>query len=144
KLVSRQVSELVVNLLEAIEVAKKHSQRSFGTPDALEFFVKMRADGAGIRQAGEEIGAGGALRLFELNGILDGDTELGTGGEEHAEMLLRKIILVAMVKRENASNGITAAKRNTESRLKRGNARGHAEVMRFRCWIAVSDGIFVA
>jgi len=144
KLVSRQMTKLVVNLLEPVEVAKDHGQWSFGTPDALEFFVKMGADGAGIGQAGEEISAGSTLRLFELNGILDRDTELGTCGEEHAEMLLREIILVAMIKRENPGNAIAATERDTESRLNGGNARGHAEVMRFRRRIAIGDGFFVA
>jgi len=122
QLVSGQVAELIIHLLESIEVAEQHCQRSLGTPDAAKFLIKMQANGTRVGQAGEVIGAGGTLGLFVLDGVFDGDAELGTGRQKHAEMFLSEGILFTMVEREDTCDDIATAKGNAESRLQGGDA----------------------
>lgn len=75
QLVSGQVTEPVVDFFEAIQVTQQNDQRPLGTPDAGKFFFKMQTNRSGVGQAGEVIGAGGALSLFELESIFNGKPE---------------------------------------------------------------------
>ncbi len=88
------MAELVVDLLEPVQVAQQNCKWSLGAPDAGKFLVKMEADRSCVRQAGQIIGAGGALRLFELERIFDGMPKFRAGREEQAQMILREAVFV--------------------------------------------------
>lgn len=99
QLVSGQVPEPVINLFEAIQVAQENDQRPLGTSDAGEFLFKVQANRSGVGQAGEVIGTGSALSLFELKGIFNGNAEFGARGQQQAQMIPSEVVLLAMVKR---------------------------------------------
>src|SRR4029077_4264838 len=114
QLVSSQVAKLVVDLFEAVEVAKEHRQGTFRTADAPKFVFQMEADGSGVGKFGEVVGAGGALSLFVLESVLDGKAEFGTCGQQHAEMLFCERVFLAVVEREHTRDAFTAAEGDRE------------------------------
>jgi len=60
RLVSRSVSEAVVDLLEAVEVAENHAQGRLGSPGALDLDFERLFEAAPVEQLGERV----ATRCF--------------------------------------------------------------------------------
>ena len=144
QLVSRQVTEFVVDLFEPVQVAQQHCKRPLGAPDARKFLVKMEADRSGVGQAGQIIGAGGALRLFELERIFDGEPEFRAGREEQAQMILREAVFLTMVKSKDTGDTYAASERDAHGRLQVCDARRRTEMESFRGRIAIGYRFFVA
>src|SRR6266446_6199918 len=56
----------IVNFFEAVKIENHQTERMSVTAGAVEFFIKSFVKAPAILQAGERVGDGGAMKLFEF------------------------------------------------------------------------------
>src|SRR5262249_3218490 len=100
---------------------------------------ELNADGTRVRQSSKEVCAGRVLRSFELNGVLNGDSEFRTGRQKKSQMIFGKPLTFSKIKGKHTRNAVPSAQWNRQCGLQHGHFHRVIEIFCFRRRLAVYD-----